>query len=335
MKIRSRNILAAVLFAAFGLFANLHASEPTVGWISPNLGPVGQWIYVGGTGFVAGQTTIAVGGVSGISAFVYSSTQLGFTLPDSAVGTSPITVTTPFGSSSSSELYTVGVPTEPPTITSVYPQLGPVGQWVYVNGTGFVRDFTTVSFAGISNIPSLVYGPTGLGFTIPEGSAGTSKLIVTTPNGSAESTDLITVGVPQGPPSFSRLQEYEGFNWVYMDGVNFVNGSTSIRFSDGTEVTAFVYGPDSLGFTPPPNWSSLGSITVKTPNGEYTSAFGGMAAVEFAASSTHRYQIQFSKDLKNWSPIGDPIEGEDAAFRMLATFGGSPAEFYRVRKEQK
>ena len=335
MRRGSRSTFAAVLFAALGLFANLHASEPTVGWISPNLGPVGQWVYVGGTGFVTGQTTIAVGGVSGISAFVYGSTQLGFTVPDGATGASPITVTTPFGSASSSEFYTVGVPTEPPTITSVYPILGPVGQWVYVNGTGFVRDFTTVSFAGIFNIPSLVYGPTGLGFTIPEGSTGTSKLIVTTPNGSAESTDPITVGAPQGPPSFSRLQEYEGFNWVYMDGVNFVNGSTSIRFGDGTEVTALVYGPDSLGFTPPQNWSSRGSITVKTPNGEYASTFSRMAAVEFAASSPYRYQIQFSTDLINWNTIGDAIEGEDAAFRMLATFGGRPAEFYRVRKEQK
>ena len=333
MNLRAKCSAIALSLAAFLLVLDLRAAEPpTVSWISPNLGPSGQWVYVGGTGFVGDQTTVSIGGITGISAYVYAPTQLGFTVPAGASGTTPITVTTPFGSASSGEFYTVGVPTEPPTITSVYPQLGPVGQWVYVNGTGFVRDSTTVSFAGITNIPALVYGPTGLGFTIPEGSSGTGKLRVVTPNGWAESAEFLTVGIPEGPPAFTRLHEYEGFNWVYMDGTNFVHGQTSLRFGNGHVVEALVYGPNSLGFTPPPNWSSLGSITVVTPNGEFQSPYAKMARLEFEASKSKRYRIQFSTDLKNWSPVGDAIEGEDAAFRMLATFEGRPSEFYRVVK---
>ncbi len=310
--------------------ARIAGSTPSVTSIYPNLGPVGQWVYVHGSGFLAGETMVSVGGISGIKAYVYGRTQLGFTVPPGASGSTAVQVTTDYGSASSTAIYTVGVPDEPPTVTSFTPSLGPVGQWVYVFGSGFVRDATTITFAGQTNIWALVYGPDQLGFTIPEEAVGSSSIGVTTPNGSFESLSLLTVGTPTAPPSFDRLQEYAGFDWVYMDGENFVHGQTQIIFDDGTTIPGHVYGPSSLGFTPPGEWQSLGSITVKTPYGQFTRNISRMANLAFFASANKRYQIQFSTDLENWTPVGDPIEGEAAAFRLMATHAGRPSEFYRV-----
>lgn len=241
-----------------------------------------------------------------------------------------IRVTTAYGSAYSSPTYTVGVPEEPPTVTGFSPSLGPVGQWVYVFGSGFVYNATTITFAGLTNIRASVYGPDQLGFTIPEGAFGSSSIRVTTPNGFFESSDIYTIGTPTAPPSFDRLQEYVGYDWVYMDGENFVHGQTQIIFDDGTTIPAHVYGPNSLGFNPPGEWQSLGSITIKTPYGQFTRSIQHMANLTFTASADKRYRIQFSTDLESWTSVGDPIVGEAAAFRMMATHGGRPSEFYRV-----
>ena len=82
---------------------------PTVTGISPTLGPTGQWVYVFGSNFVGGQTTVSMGGKSLIGVNVYGPDQLGFTVPDTATGASNITVTTPNGSATSTQVFTVKV----------------------------------------------------------------------------------------------------------------------------------------------------------------------------------------------------------------------------------
>ena len=341
MKLPLRSINCAiawiVVFSAFhaSFAAPLSNPAPIVVSISPTLGPVGQWIYVHGTNFIKDQTTVSICGIDGIKATVYSTTQLGFTLPGGSEGNSLISISTPSGQASSSQMFTVGVPSGEPTATTISPTLGPLGQWVYVSGTEFVRENTTISFSGISNITAYVYGPNSLGFRMPEGVSGTGPITVVTPNGSATTTAFFTVGIPDGPPTFSRLREYVGHNWVYLTGENFVYGNTTVYWSHQHQVQAHVYGPTSLGFSPPENFQAAGMLGVRTPNGEFQRPMKQMINIELEGKKSERYQIQYSNDLKTWIPVGPVIDGEDTALRMMAAFGNRPSEFYRVAKEKK
>jgi len=303
--------------------------------ISPTLGPVGQWVYVTGKEFISSQTTVSVGGKIGIPTHVYATTQLGFEVPDGALGTTVLTVQTPYGSASSNQTYIVGVPSDSPAATAISPTLGPIGQWVYVTGTNFVNGSTTITFSGISGIAATVYGPTSLGFRIPSGATGTKTITVNTPNGSATTSQQFTVGIPDGPPVFTQLREYGGFNWVYMTGINFVHGQTTVWLDNSYSTSAAVYSPTSLGFTPNSSWRDSNVIRIITPNGEYAAELKKVIDLSFSASSAEVYQIQYSTDLKTWLDVGTPFDGENAAFRMLATCGQKPAEFYRVKKTKK
>jgi hypothetical protein len=304
---------------------------PTLTSLSPQLGPPGQWVYVHGTNFVSGQTTIAMGGITGIKAgAVYNPTQLAFTVPAGATGTTPVTVTTPYGSATSSQLYTVGTPTAPPTATTVSPQLGPVGQWVYVNGTNFVTGQTTIAMGGISGITAGVYGPTSLGFTVPAGATGATPITVTTPYGSATTTQSYTVGVPTGPPTISLIKKYSGHNWVYVSGTEFVSGQTTVQIDGTYSSAAVVYGPTTLGFTPNSNWAAASEIRITTPNGTVNRSLGQYFPLSFDIKGGYTYQVQQSTDLKSWADVGEPIAAQDQAYRFMSDMGGKTAEYFRV-----
>ena len=115
MKLPLRSINCAiawiVVFSAFhaSFAAPLSNPAPIVVSISPTLGPVGQWIYVHGTNFIKDQTTVSICGIDGIKATVYSTTQLGFTLPGGSEGNSLISISTPSGQASSSQMGGKGV----------------------------------------------------------------------------------------------------------------------------------------------------------------------------------------------------------------------------------
>jgi hypothetical protein len=170
---------------------------------------------------------------------------------------------------------------------------------------------------------------------MPDGVFGSGPITVTTPNGSATASDFFTIGIPDGPPSFSQLREYVGHNWVYITGENFVYGNTTVYWSNQHQVPAHVYGPTSLGFSPPENWQAAGLLGIRTPNGEFQRPMSQIIHIEIDGKNSERYQVQYSNDLKTWTPVGSPVEGEDAALRFMAAFGNRPSEFYRVVKEKK
>lgn len=259
-------LLISVFICLFPASAFSQVSPPSVTRISSTLGPVGQWVYVHGTNFVSGQTLVAVGGVSNIPTTVYSTDQLGFRVPSGASGTSKIKVVTPMGFALSTEDYTVGIPTDPPSILSFSPTLGPSGQWIYLNGNNFVwgQSIVRMGEAVVTNVT--VYGPTSLGFTAPSGVSGAVPISIETPFGTAISSGVYTFGVPTGSPVVTSFREYVGHNWVYANGSNFVWGQTYLKFGE-SNVSAVVYSPEQLGFAPPVDWQKVNVVKITTPSG--------------------------------------------------------------------
>jgi hypothetical protein len=97
------------------------ASAPTVTSVSPNLGPTGggTTVTIGGSGFVAGATTVAFGTAAATSVSVGGANTLTATAP-AGTGTVNVTVTTAAGTSalSSADAYTYATPTMVSAVTS-------------------------------------------------------------------------------------------------------------------------------------------------------------------------------------------------------------------------
>ena len=245
------------------------STATTLSSFSPNLGPVGQWVYVYGSNFVSGQTTISMGGVSSIPTTLYDSSSLGFTVPLGAAGTTNIVVTSPNGSATSTQTFTVGVPVGLPTITQITADLGPVGQLVGIYGSNFVNGQTMVTMGGVSSIPTQVGSPGYLQFTVPLGATGISNVVVTTPNGSATSAQTFTVGVPTGAPTVTSITPTAASvgQTVYVYGTNFVGGQTTISVGGLSSIPTNLGNASGLNFTVPVGASGTTTIVVTTPNG--------------------------------------------------------------------
>lgn len=240
----------------------------TVTRISPQLGPVGQWVYVDGT-FGKDGVEVYFNNVKADRVAVYKAGSLGVTVPDVKDGEVTVTVKTPDGQASYSGTYMVGVPTGKPKITGLRPVLGPAGQWVYIKGEEFVCGASTVYVDGKVVERSTVYRPDSMGFTIPDGLSGDVTVSVKTPNGIAESPVKFHVGVPTGTPQITGLNPVAGAKgeWVYIKGVQFVGGASTVYVNGKIAERSTVYGPDSMGFTMPDGLSGDVTVTVKTPNG--------------------------------------------------------------------
>ncbi|MBU1345365.1 MAG: IPT/TIG domain-containing protein [Alphaproteobacteria bacterium] len=185
---------------------NFGTPPPDVYAVSPDTGPAngGTVVTLTGDAFIAGGTTVTVGGVviPAAEVTVHSETSLSFTTPASAVGTAELFVTTAGGSSPTGSDSFIFEGVAAPTVTTVSPASGPAagGTTVTVTGAGFVAGNTTVLLDGTSVSDVTVNSETSLTFTTPAHAAGAVTLSVTTPNGAASLEGGFTyVSVLEGP----------------------------------------------------------------------------------------------------------------------------------------
>ena len=155
---------------------------------SPESGPVGTAVTINGTGFstTASQDTVKF---NGVTAVVSSATnnQLQVTVPATAT-TGPISVTSPNGSATSTESFTVTSSNGAPTITSFSPASGLASTAVNLVGTNFDTTLANdklrlnASQAIVSSVT-----PTTMATTVPAATAS-GHFTLLTPEGNAASS---------------------------------------------------------------------------------------------------------------------------------------------------
>ena len=262
--------------------------EPPVALtLSPDNGPTtgGQSVAISGSGFVAGQTSVTIGGITvpAAAVSVVSPTGLTFTTPAHAAGPVGVTVTTPNGTSSPALQYTYEtgpITPQPPTALGLSPTTGPVsgGQTVTVNGSGFIAGQTSVTIGG-TGVPAAnvsVTSATSLSFPTPAHAAGPVDVTVTTPNGTSSPALQYTYETgpitPEPPVVYTIAPNSgptAGGQTVAITGNGFVDGATSVTIG-GVTVPAgqvSVISPTAISFPTPAHVAGAVDVTVTTPNG--------------------------------------------------------------------
>jgi hypothetical protein len=163
--------------------------KPTITSFSPTSGLELSLVIITGTNFVS-VTSVTFNGVESLNFFENSSTEIEVEVPVGATN-GFITVTTPEGTATSTEIFTV---LGPPTITSFSPIAGSVGSLVLIKGTHF-NGVGSVTFNGVEATNFFENSDTELEVEVPVG-ATTGLLTVTTAEGTATSADVFTVLSP-------------------------------------------------------------------------------------------------------------------------------------------
>jgi YD repeat-containing protein len=175
---------------------------PTITSLNPSNGGVGQGITIAGANFggTQGSSTVTFNGTAA-SPTNWSATSITTAVPIGA--TSGPVVVTVGGVASNGVIFTV-IP--PPSITSLTPTSGPVGQAVTIAGANFgaTQGSSTVTFNGTAATVTS-WSSTSIGTTVPTGAA--TGPVVVTANGQASNGVTFTVITP--PPTSSIQYQYD------------------------------------------------------------------------------------------------------------------------------
>ncbi len=159
-------------------------SAPAILSVNPPSGPVagGTTIALTGTNFVAGATTVTVGGIAAANVSVASTTALTAVVPAGTPGAATVAVTTAGGTGTYAAGFTyTGTG---PTITLISPGSGPYSgdALVTITGSGFGAG-TTVDFGANAGRFPVVTGSTRIDLITPPGPIGPVDVTVRTLGG--------------------------------------------------------------------------------------------------------------------------------------------------------
>ena len=154
-------------------------------------------------------------------------------------------------------------------INSTSTPFGPPGQWIYVNGEGFVLDgtFMLLDTTPVENL--VIYNEFLLGFSIPSNMTDGFKSISIKTNDSEYLADaFVEVGTPTQPPNVESIIINDIGDWLFVTGENFVWDQTNVNFN-GRDAKCFVYSTFSCGFNKNID-EVVESLILTTPNGSVT-----------------------------------------------------------------
>ena len=245
---------AGVSAAGSGTTYTYNATAPSVTAISPASGPTAGGTSVVITGLnLNGATAVAFAGTAATGFSINSATQITATAPAGTSGTAQVTVTTLYGTSSTSGASQFTY-VAAPTVASLGTTSGSTngGTSVTITGTNF-SGLVSVSFGGVSATAVTVNSSTSLTATAPAEGPGAVDVQVTTPQGTSAvvSTDQFTFNAPVPSvtgvsPASSALA---GGGTVTISGSGFTNASgvsfggvaaTGYTVTNDTSITATV-----------------------------------------------------------------------------------------------
>jgi uncharacterized repeat protein (TIGR01451 family) len=253
-------------------------AAPTISGFNPYVGAPGDQIQIAGSGFSAGNFTVAFGNPPGVpvtAGSILSDTTLMVTVPNGAT-TGPISIqqdpNTPFYTSSNFLVIGSG-----PYISGFFPPYGQVNDTVSVLGVHFANTIS-VSFGGIATQFSVSSDGTHISTRVPLG-ATNGPITVSTINGTSNSVDSFTVVGP-GPyiSGFSPSSGDVGTT-VQIAGLHFT-GLTNVTFNGQPGVIVTATSDTYIQVQAPPGLLT-GPIAVNSPLGSAvtTSNFFGKPTI--------------------------------------------------------
>ena len=256
---------------------------PTVGSVSPDIGPVAgnSTITITGTGFTdSADTAVTFGGIAATSVNVVSATSLTCRTPAAAgPGAVTVRVTNRNGYDEETNAFTY----EPaPTVGSVSPDIGPVAgnSTITITGTGFTDSAdTAVTFGGIAATSVNVVSATSLTCRTPAAAGpGAVTVRVTNRNGYDEKTDAFTYEPAPTVGSVSPdIGPVAGNSTITITGTGFTDSAdTAVTFGGIAATSVNVVSATSLTCRTPAA-AGPGAVTVRVTNrngyDEETNAF--------------------------------------------------------------
>ncbi len=263
--------------------------SPTVTSVSPASGPMGTSVTVLGTNFTGGSTVAFVGTptTAATKTFVNSG-QLTVTVPGGLTIGNTYDIVVNNGSPSPTSVNDRFVVTNGPTVTSVSPASGPIGQSVTLIGTNFTGTTcpTGVTFGGTPATSCTVWSNTSITAVAPTG-AGTVDILVN--NGSATSPatlqdkftytsaviSVASINPPSGPTTGGTSIQLTGTNLnlvssVTIDGVScysivatysYVTCTTGAHPGSGTYAVVVNFAASGVTFTYGTGYTNVTGIT--------------------------------------------------------------------------
>jgi hypothetical protein len=218
-----------------------------------------------------GATGVSFGSTAAANFTVVSATEIDATAPAHAAGTVHVTVTSAYGTSSTSsaDQFTF---LAAPTVSGVSPSSGSTlgGDTVTITGTNF-SGLVAVSFGGTPAAALTVNSSTQITATAPAQYAGVVDITVTTANGNSgtSSADQFTFVAPT--PTITSLSSHSGVvgggGTLTITGTNFT-GATAVLFGDAPATSYTVVSATSITATvPAAATNGTVDVTVTTPDG--------------------------------------------------------------------
>ncbi len=247
--------------------------KPQIVSVSVSHGFTGTVVAVVGSGF-KGATAVKINGVPGaFSGIDLGGTSLNFTIPLAATS-GAITVTTPGGTGSSSDVGRPGVFTVDPKITSFTPTSAAVGGIVTLSGSGFgasgeLRTISMGTTAALGSVPRRVspsvqwVSANSLKFAVPAG-AVTNPITIAV--GSAlPFTTVASLKVVPKVTGYATSPAREG-DAVTIEGST-LDGATSLKFGVVAAIVDSISSNGNEIHTHVPAHAVSGTVTVVTPGG--------------------------------------------------------------------
>lgn len=273
--------------AAFRAAGSGGGAAPTISSVNPTSGSVGQLVTITGTNFGSAQGTSTVT-FNGVAATPTSWSAASIAVPVPAGASSGNVVVTVGGTSSNGFAFTV---TTAPSINSLNPTSGPVGQAVTITGTNFgsTQGTSTVTFNGVAATPTS-WSAASIVAPVPTGA--TSGNVIVTVGGAASNAVAFTVTA--SAPNIASLNPSSGQvgQSVTITGSNFggTQGTSTVTFN-GVSAAPSSWSDTSI-LAPVPAGATSGNVVV-TVNG---AASNGVAFTVQSASSGIKLVQHTSKD---------------------------------------